>query len=221
MINEGVVSGIEDLINSANWNSYCSPVLKELRTTFGYSQQENSTLSIKIEQDNRIQFEFTEDELGTIVIIRLLNQAKENEVLSHLMSKLKKNGHILDSFLMNDPLIQSPNVINIEKIRELLKNKELDKLRAIEARCNAHLAWPLLPFSVVKLSDSLLEEQYFNQCQVYHQCLRISIDLSGGHGKLERFVKAIKRTLDEIELTNAIAVSNDLKPSPSNWALIS
>ncbi len=164
-----------------------------------------------------LEFKFTEDELGTIVMIRMLNRENEDQLLSHLMSRLKGQGHTLDSFLMNDPLIKSSNVINIEQVKELIKNNNLHELRTIEARCNAHLAWPLVPFSVVKSSDGLLNEEYFNQCQAYHRCLRISIDLTGHRGKLKRFIDVIKQSMDQTEVTNAIAESNNLEQHPPSW----
>lgn len=104
-----------------------------------YSQQENSTSSIKITQNNGIQFEFTEDELGTIVIFRMFNRHNEDESLSRLMSKLKEKGHTLDSFLMNDQFVTSSNAININQMKELIKSNDLVQLRAIEAKCIVHI----------------------------------------------------------------------------------
>jgi hypothetical protein len=217
MINEDIAFGIEDLVNSANWYCYNSPVLNELKLAFeSYSQTENSVSSIKITK-NDIQFEFTEDEKGTIVMIRMLNRENEDELLSHLMSKLKDEGHTLDSFLMNDPLIESSNVINTKQVKELIENRDLHQLRAIEARCNAHLAWPLVPFSVVKSFDDLLNKEHFNRCQTYHRCLRISIDLSGHCGKLKRFIDTLQRIAEQIKVKDAIAESSHFKSHSPQW----
>jgi hypothetical protein len=48
------------------------------------------------------------------------------------MLKLKEQGHTLDSFLTNDPFDTSLNVINIEEVKELIENKDLIQLRAVD-----------------------------------------------------------------------------------------
>jgi hypothetical protein len=218
MINERVAFGLEDLVNSVNWDHYCSPVPKELKSAFGsYSQQENSSSSVKITKKNDVQFEFTEDELGTIVMITMPNRDNDDKVLSHLMSKLKEQGHTLDSFLMNDPFDKSSNRIKIEEVEELIKDKDLVQLRAVEARCSTHLAWPLVPFSVTKSSDDLINEKNFNRCQSYHRCLRISIDRSGHPGKLKRFIDIVQQIVDRNEMRDAIAEQNHFQPYSSQW----
>jgi hypothetical protein len=217
MINERLAFGVEDLINSANWYNYCSPVLKELKSAFDlYPQQENSS-SIKITGKNDIQFEFTEDELGTIVMITMPNRDNKDESLSRLMSKLKEQGHTLDSFLMNDPLDKSSNRIDIKKVEELIEEKNLDELRAVEARCSTHLAWPLVPFSVIKSTDDLINKENFNRCQSYHRCLRISIDRSGHPGKLKRFIDIVQQIVDRNEVTGAIAEPNHFQHYSPQW----
>lgn len=219
MINEGLAFGVEDLVNSAIWRNCRTPIRNELESAFGsyYQQKNSSSSSIKITEKNDVQFEFTEDELNTIIMITMSNRNNEDESLSRLMSKLKEQGHTLDSFVMNDPFIISSNVININEVKELIKRKDLDKLRAIEARCSTHLAWPLVPFSVIKSSDDLISEEHFNRCQSYHRCLRISIDRSGYPGKLKRFVDIIQQILGSNEVTDAIAEPNHLQPYSSQW----
>ncbi len=145
------------------------------------------------------------------------NRNNEDESLSRLMSKLKEQGHTLDSFVMNDPFIKSSNVINIKEVKELIKNKDLDQLRAIEARCSTHLAWPLVPFSVIKSSDDLISEEHFNRCESYHRCLRISIDRSGYPGKLKRFLDIVQQILVSNELTNAIVEPTHFQNYSSQW----
>ncbi|CAF1334285.1 unnamed protein product [Adineta ricciae] len=218
MMNTHLAFGIEDLVNSANWHNYISPVLSELQSALGpYHQQENSSSSIKILGKNGVQFEFTEDETGTIATIRLLGRSKEDDTLSRLMSELKNQGHTLDSFLLNDPLMNSPNKIDIKQVTELINNKDLAQLRAIEARCSVHLAWPLVPFSAAKSTDNLITLEHFDRCRLYHCCLRISIDRSGYPGKLKRLVDIVQQTLDSNEVTDAIKDSKNFQPYSSEW----
>ncbi|UJR17772.1 hypothetical protein I4U23_004670 [Adineta vaga] len=217
MMNSNVAFGMEDLLNSANWHDYSSSVLKELRSVFNsYHQEENSSSSIKI-SEKHVQFEFTEDETGTIVIIRLINIQNEDELLSCLTSKLKEQGHTFDSFLINDPLMKSKNAVNLKEVIELIQNNDLIKLRAVEARSNAYLAWPLVPFSVNKsYNDSIIQEN-FNRCQPYHRCLRISIDRSGHPGKVKRFVDILLQALDDIIIKRNIGESQNFISHSSQW----
>jgi hypothetical protein len=173
---------------------------------------------MKIQRTNDVQFEFTEDERGTIVIIRLFNRINEDESLSHLMSQLKEQGHTLDSFLMNDPLVESQNAIRTKEIEELIGTKDLSQLRALEDRCSAYLAWPLVPFAVQKSSDDAFNEEHFKLCKSYHRCLRISIDSSGYPGKLKRFVDLVQLIVERDTVTDTIVGSKPFKKYSSQWA---
>jgi len=153
-------------------------------------------------------------------MIRMLNGKSEDGSLSHLMSKLKEQGHTLDSFVMNDPFVKSQNAIDLKKVEELIENKNLDQLRTVESKCSAHLAWPLVPFSVTKSSDDLFSEEHFNRCQSYHRCLRISIDRSGYPGKLKRFIDIVQQIVDSNEVTDAISEENPCQTYSPQWPSI-
>lgn len=82
---------------------------------------------------------------------------------------------------------------------------------------STHLAWPLVPFSFIKSCDNLINEEYFNQCQAYHRCLRISIDRSGYPGKLKRFVDIVQELVGANQVTSAIVEPGHFKHYPSQW----
>ncbi|CAF2985316.1 unnamed protein product [Rotaria sp. Silwood2] len=216
MLNTGLAIGVDDLVNSANWHNWRSPVLHELRSVFdGYHQHESSTSPIKINRSN-VQYEFTEDDLGTIIMISMPNQT-DGKFLAQLMSKLKELGHSLDSFLMGDPYLKSQNAINVVHVKELIENKDLSGLRAVETQCSAHLAWPLVPFSVLKSTDDMFNEEHYHRCQAYHRCLRISIDRSGYPGKLKRFVDIVQQIVETNELMDAIRQQQHFNNYTSQW----
>ena len=153
-----------------------------------------------------IRYSFTEDHIGTILMLTADHDGQV--LLPKLWALLKKQGHSLDCFVMDNPYLKSINGVRSDKIRELIAGKFIDELRQIEVLSSDYLVWPLVPYWVSSPDDISVEQlnEHFEICYAYHCCLRISVGRCGYPGKLKRFVEHI----DKIFQRNELNVSDDI-----------
>ena len=211
MLNVQLNHGVEDLVNSCRWNYLGCPVQDELYTAFGHL---NANLITAEYIRGPIRYSFTEDHLGTIIILR--SNDNESISLSKLWALLRKKGHALDCFVMNNSFLQANKGINYSYICELIEQKSIEELRQIEVLSSDYLVWPLVPYwisSSEDISDDALK-RHLQICYDHHCCLRISIGRSGYVGRLKRFVELI----ESIVTNNELNVSdNSLGRHASQW----
>ena len=137
-------------------------------------------------------------------------------LLPKLWALLKKQGHSLDCFVMDNPYLKSVNGIYSEKIQGFIVQKFIEELRQIELLSSDYLVWPLVPYWISSPDDISIEElnEHFQVSYAHHCCLRISIGRCGYPGKLKRFVEHI----DEIFRTGELNMSDDaLGKHSSQW----
>ena len=211
MINLDLVHGVDELLNAAWWNCWRCPMTNELHSTFEYTHCEREDVHVK---DGPIEYSFTEDFIGTILLIKSIHH--DQRLLTKLWALLKKQGHAIDCFAMDNPFLSSKFAITSETIRELINRKFIDELRRIEAESSDYLAWPLVPFWVTspeQISIEILNEN-FDICYKYHNCLRVSIGRCGYPGKLKRLVNHIQGIFErgEIDISDA-----ELGTHASQW----
>jgi len=211
MANTGLAHGVEDLINSSWWPFWQCPIQHELHSTFG---QPHIHQSIVEYSRDRVRYSFTEDHIGTIL---MLTMDRDGQVLlPKLWALLKKQGHSLDCFVMDNPYLKSTNGVSSDKIRESITRKFIEELRQIEIRSSDYLVWPLVPYWISSPDDISIDQlnEHFEICYAYHCCLRISVGRCAYPGKLKRFVKHIDKIFQRDELN----VSDDiLGKHSSQW----
>jgi hypothetical protein len=211
MVNTGLAHGVEDLVNSAWWRFWQCPIAHELDSTFGRPYMHQSTYE---HLRDPIRYSFTEDHIGTIL---MLTADRHGQVLlPKLWALLKKQGHSLDCFVMDNPYLKSNNGVHSDKIRELISGKFIDELRQIEVLSSDYLVWPLVPYWVSSPDDISVEQlnEHFDISYAYHCCLRISIGRCAYPGKLKRFLDHIDNIFQRDELN----ISDDiLGKHSSQW----
>lgn len=211
MANTGNAHGVEDFINSSWWHFWQCPIQHELHSTFGQPDMYQTT---PISSQGPIRYSYTEDHIGTILM--LTTDRNEQVILPKLWALLKKQGHSLDCFVMDNSYLKSTHGVSSDKIRELIAGKFIEELRQTELVSSDYLAWPLIPYWVSSPDDITIEHlhEHFQICYDYHRCLRISVGRCGYPGKLKRFVKHI----DTIFQNNELNVSDEfLGKHASQW----
>ena len=211
MANTGLAHGVEDLVNSSWWHFWRCPLRHELHSAFEYSYMQQSIVESRRDP---IRYSFTEDFIGTIIMLTADHDGQL--ILPKLWALLKKQGHSLDCFVMDNPYLKSVNGVCSDRIRELIAGKFIQELRQIETLSSDYLAWPLVPYWVSSPDDISVEElnEHFDKCHAYHCCLRISIGRCSYPGKLKRFIEFI----DNIFQRNELDVSDDiLGKHSSQW----
>ena len=211
MANTGLSHGVEDLVNSAWWPFWESPIGHQLDSAFN---QSHSSLDVVEHVRGPIRYSFSKDSAGTIL---LLTTDHDGQILlPKLWALLNKQGHALDCFVIDNPYLKNINALQSDKIRDLIRDKFITELREIELILSDYLVWPLVPnwvsssddISVVGLSE------HFETCYNHHCCLRISVGRCGYPGKLKRFVEHI----DSIFQNNELDLPDDvLGKYPSQW----
>ncbi|UJR30281.1 hypothetical protein I4U23_017819 [Adineta vaga] len=151
MMNTGLVYGIEELVNSSRWDTCQCSIRDELDSAMNDLCRDHSTA---------MEYSFTEDPCGTILI--LVPAHNKHVMVPKLWAFLKKEGHSLDCFAMDNPYLQSQNGINSDDIRELIDLKSINALRQIEARSSDYLAWPLVPYWVTEPDDIVMAFSHDN-----------------------------------------------------------
>jgi hypothetical protein len=211
MANTGLAHGVEDLVNSAWWRFWQCPIQHELHSSFEHSYIHQPTVEFL---KGPIRYSYAEDHIGTILMLTVDRNGQE--LLPKLWALLKKQGHSLDCFVMDNPYLKSNNGVHSDKIRELIAGKFIDELRQIEVLSSDYLVWPLVPYWVSSPDDISVEQlnEHFAICYAHHCCLRISVGRCGYPGKLKRFVEHI----DMIIQRNELNVSDDmLGKHSSQW----
>ncbi|CAF4294541.1 unnamed protein product, partial [Adineta steineri] len=203
MMNNNIAHGVEDLVNSSWWHFSECPIRHELHSVIddSYIQQD------RIEYiRSPIRYSFTKDLTGTILMLTTNNNA--HVILPKLWALLKKQGHSVDCFVMDNPYLKSNNGIRSDKVRELISEKFISELRQLETLSSDYLAWPLVPYWVSESNDISVEQlnQHFEICRDYHCYLRISLGRCSYPGKLKRFIEHI----DNIFERNELDVSDDV-----------
>ncbi|CAF4694830.1 unnamed protein product [Rotaria sp. Silwood1] len=211
MVNTDLAHGVEDLVNSSRWHSWRCHIQHELHSAIDYPYiHQNIVEYLK----DPIRYSFTEDMMGTILILTMDHHGQI--LLPKLWALLKKQGHSLDCFVMDNPYLKSNNAVHSNKVRELISGKFITELRQMEVISSDYLAWPLVPYWVSSPDDISVEQlnEHFEICYAYHCCLRISVGRCGYSGKLKRFVEHI----DNIFQRNDLNVSDDtLGKHSSQW----
>lgn len=211
MANTGLVCGVEDLTNSSRWKFSQCPIQRDLHDTIDY---------LYVHQDivehwrGPILYSFTEDLIGTIIVLTAGRCGQQ--LLPKLWALLKKQGHSLDCFVMDNPYLKSDNAVYTHKVQELIERKFIDELRQIEVLSSDYLIWPLVPYWVTSPDDISIErlQEHFNVCYDYHCCLRISFGRCGYPGKFKRLIEHI----DDIIQRDELNVSDDiLGKHASQW----
>jgi hypothetical protein len=211
MVNTNLAHGVEDLVNSSWWPFWECPIQHELHSTIEYPYMSQYLIE---HSKGPIRYSFTEDLIGTILMLTADDHGQV--LLPKLWALLKKQGHSLDCFVMDNPYLKSNNGIDSEKIKDLISGRFIDELRQIEVRSSDYLAWPLVPYWVSSPDDISVKQldEHFDTCYVYHCCLRISIGRCGYPGKLKRFVDHIENIIQRNELN----ISDDvLGKHSSQW----
>jgi hypothetical protein len=211
MANTGLAHGVEDLVNSSWWRFWKCPIQHELHSTFGHTYIHQSIAEYLRDP---IRYSFTEDHIG--IILMLTADRNGQVLLPKLWALLKKQGHSLDCFVMDNPYLKSNNGVHSDQIQELIAGKFIDQLRQIEVLSSDYLVWPLVPYWVSSPDDISVEQlnEHFEISYGYHCCLRISVGRCGYPGKLKRFVKHV----DKIFQGNELNVSDDfLGKHSSQW----
>ncbi|CAM4739689.1 unnamed protein product [Rotaria magnacalcarata] len=212
MANTGLAHGLEDLVNSSWWHYWRCPIQDELHFAIqhSYSSQQKIVEHVR----GPIRYSFTEDLIGTIIMLK--SELDRQCLLTKLWALLKKQGHSLDCFVMDNPYLKSTNAVHSDSVRELIAGKFIGELRQMEVRSSDYLSWPLVPFWVSSPDDISVEEldEHFKICYAYHCCLRISVGRCGYPGKLKRLIEHI----DSIFQRNELNVSDDfLGKHSSQW----
>ena len=211
MVNADLVHGVDELVNSSWWHHWHCPMRSELHSAMEFSYMEQYAAEFN---DDPIRYIFTEDLTGTIVMIKARNDG--HKWLSKLWALLRKQGHSLDCFVMDNIYLKSSNGIVSDHIRELINGKFIEKLRQVEVLSSDYLTWPLVPYWVSSPDDITVEEleDHFHTSYTYHCCLRLSLGRCGYPGKLKRLVQHIR----DIFQSNALDVSDDvLGKHSSQW----
>jgi hypothetical protein len=211
MANTDLAHGVEDLVNSSWWHFWQCPVQHELHSAFDYSHMQQI---IAEHVRGPIRYSFTEDRIGTILMLTADRDGQM--ILPKLWALLKKLGHSLDCFVMDNPFLKSNSGVRSDKVRDLIEGKFIEELRQIETVSSDYLAWPLVPYWVSSPDDISVEQlnEHFKECYTYHCCLRISVGRCGYPGKLKRFVELI----DNIFQRNELDVRDDtLGKHSSQW----
>ncbi|CAF3426644.1 unnamed protein product [Rotaria socialis] len=212
MANTGLAHGLEDLVNSSWWHYWRCPIQDELRFAIHYSF--SSQQKIAEHARGPIRYSFTEDLIGTIIMLK--SELDGQCLLTKLWALLKKQGHSLDCFVMDNPYLKSTNAVHSDSVRELIAGKFIGELRQMEIRSSDYLSWPLVPFWVSSPDDISVEEldEHFKICYAYHCCLRISVGRCGYPGKLKHLIEHI----DGIFQRNELNESDDfLGKHSSQW----
>lgn len=210
MANTNHVYGVEDLVNSARWHSWQCPILDELHSAIDYS----CSLHIVEHFKGPIKYSFTEDVYGTI--ISLTSDRRGHSLLPKLWALLKKQGHTLDCFVMDNRYLESSYAVHSNQVREMIAAKFINGLRCMETLSSDYLVWPLVPFWVSTPDDISVKQlnEHFDTCMAYHDCLRIAIGRCSYPGKLNRFIHQV----DNIFRSNALDISdNCLGQHTSQW----
>ena len=211
MANTGLAHGVEDLVNSAWWPFWQCPIEHQLNSVFNFSDSYQSVIECS---RHPIRYSFTKDLTGTIL---MLTTNRDGEViLPKLWALLKKQGHSLDCFVIDNPYLKNPNALKSREIQHLIEEKFVEKLRETQLLLSDYLVWPLVP-NWVSSPDDLLDDElteHFQVCYDYHCCLRISIGRCAYPGKLKRLVEHI----DRIFRNNELDLPDDaLGKYPSQW----
>jgi len=198
MINNDLAHGVDELVNSAWWYYWRCPIRNELHSAIDYPYMEQYAVEYN---KGPIRYTFTEDLTGTILLITADYDGQI--LLPKLWALLKKQGHTLDCFVMDNPYLKSNNAVYSEKVRELINGKFINELQQIEILSSDYLAWPLVPYWISSPDDISIEQlhEHFDVCYVYHCCLRLSFGRCAYPGKLKRLVDHIDHIFDKNELT--------------------
>lgn len=211
MANTGIAHGVEDFMNSSWWHFWQCPIQHELYSTFGQPHEYQTTTGY---YRDPIRYSFTADYTGTIFM--LTTDRDGQIVLPKLWALLKKQGHSLDCFVMDNPYLQCTRGILSDKIFEFIEGKFIEELRRIEVFSSDYLAWPLVPYWVASENDITIDQlkEHFRICYDYHCCLRISIGRCAYPGKLKRFIEHVDAIFQNSQLDVSDAF---LEKHPSQW----
>ncbi|CAF1616495.1 unnamed protein product [Adineta ricciae] len=205
MMNEKLVYGVEQLVNSSRWNSWQSPLVHELTSAMS---------DLRRDRPNGLKYSYEEDTVGTILTLSCRDNG--HVLLPKLWALLKKEGHSLDCFVMDNLYLASVNGISSQQIRRFIDHGFIDQIRQVEANSSDYLAWPLLPYWVTEPNDMTVADlhNHFGICRQYHCCLRMYMGRCGYSGKLSRLIELI----DNIFATNKLDIPDDLVGKhPSQW----
>lgn len=213
MVNVDLVHGVDELVNSSWWHHWQCPMKGQLHLAMDYSYVEQYGVEYN---DGLIRYIFTEDLTGTVVMIKAQNDGQA--LLPKLWALLKKQGHSLDCFVMDNIYMKNSNGIVSDHIRELINGKFIEELRQREMLCSDYLAWPLVPYSVSSPDDITVEElhDHFLTSYMYHCCLRLYLGRCAYPGKLTRLVQHIRLIFKD----NLLDGADDLfSQQSSQWSL--
>ena len=212
MINAGLVHGVDELVNSAWWSHWRCPMKSELHSAMDFSYAEQNAVECT---DGRIRYIFTEDLTGTIVMLKAQDDGQR--LLPKLWALLKKQGHSVDCFVMDNLYLKSSSSgISSDRIRGLINGQFIEELRQLEILSSDYLTWPLVPFWVSSPDEISIEElhEHFHTSHTYHCCLRLSLGRCGYPGKLKRLVEHIRGIFQ----SDALDVSDEaLGKHSSQW----